>query len=849
MKRLGFSARNAALLVFFCLFSLWLVQSQSQSVKAQDSTTPDSTTAGATTSGATTSGATTSGVTEPGGKVKLIVWGLASGKETAGPDAQVAEFERRNPDIEVSRLSMGAGDMNPQKLMTSVVGGVAPDVINQDRFTVGDWASRDTFTPLDTFINAQAKNDPMAIRQANYYPATWQEAVYKGRPYAIPTGVDDRLLFYNRQAFREVGLDPNHPPRTWEELQDYAKKLTQLNKDGSYKRIGFIPNYGNSWLYLYSWQNGGEFMSPDGRTCTLNNKYSVDALKYMVSVYDALGGYDKVNVFQSSFQSNEQDPFFTGKIGMVINGSWVVPTIARYAPGLDFGVAPPPVPAERLKGTADNKGRFAGQPPYITWIGGYSFAIPRGSKHPNEAWRFIKWMNSMEAVLIGSNADKKFNESKGRPYIFSLSTQPKVNETLLKAFPPANKNLYDAQKMFIDYLPLAKYRPVTFIGQTLWDEHVRAFEQAVTHAQTPQDALEAGRKTVQRELDKSFARANLPIFSFVGPAIIVGLLGLVGVGIGAMNVRRQVRHSRLAQRETIAGYMMAGPWIFGFVALTLGPILASMMMAFCDYDVLHAPRYLGVGNFQLLMTDDRSMLLHALGNAAYLAIIGIPLGMGTGLGIAMLLNMKVKGMKWYRTAFYIPSIVPTIASAALWLWVLAGDPGKGLINALWNVTLTPWFGWSPPGWFAVAEWAKPGLVMQGLWGAGGGMILWLAGLQGVPQSLYEAASIDGAKGWAQFRHVTLPMLSPYIFFNLIMGTIGALQEFDRVYVLAGGAGGAGPLDSLLMPVLFLFNNAFRYFKMGYASAIAWIIFVIILLLTLIQWQAQKYWVHYETDKK
>jgi multiple sugar transport system permease protein len=215
----------------------------------------------------------------------------------------------------------------------------------------------------------------------------------------------------------------------------------------------------------------------------------------------------------------------------------------------------------------------------------------------------------------------------------------------------------------------------------------------------------------------------------------------------------------------------------------------------------------------------------------------------------MLLNMKVKGMNWYRTAFYIPSIVPAIASAVLWAWILAGDPSKGLLNAVWSQTLTPWFGWQPPGWFGVADWAKPGLIIQGLWGAGGGMILWLAGLQGISPSLYEAARIDGARGWAQFRHITLPMLSPYIFFNLIMGTIAALQEFDRVYVLGGGTGSAGPLDSLLLPALYLFNNAFRFFKMGYASAIAWIMFIIILVLALIQLWAQKYWVHYETDKR
>ena len=781
-------------------------------------------------------------------RTKLIVWGLQSGKETKGLDAQIAEFEKRNPDIRVSVLSMGAGSMNPQKLMTSIVGGVPPDVINQDRFTIGDWASRGTFQPLDRFLAAE-KNLPDGVHEADFYPAAWKEALYKGQVYAIPTGIDDRMLYYNRQVFRDAGLDPNHPPQTWEELEDYAKKLTKYNRDGTYSRIGFIPNFGNSWLYLYSWQNGGEFMSPDGRTCTLNNPYSAAALKYMVNVYNDLGGYDKVNIFQTGFQSNEQDPFFTGKIGMVINGNWVLNSIARYAPGLDFAVAPAPVPAERLQGVKAKTGRFAGQPPFLTWTGGFSLAMPMGAPHSEAGWRFIKWMTSLDAAILGDRAQKAYNESKGRPYVFDLTANKKINEALLENFPPVNPRLKTAQKAFIDMLPVARYRPVTFIGQTLWDAHVRAFERACSLKQTPQQALDEQRNLVQKELDKSFSREKLPFFSFTGPVLFISLLALAGLLYGFMHIRKAVAGSRVAKTEAIAGYLMIAPWLFGFLLLTAGPILVSVMLAFCDYDVLHPPRYIGMTNFQTLFTDDRELITKAFYNAAYLSMIGIPLGMGTGLAIAMLLNMKVKGMSWYRTAFYIPSIVPAIASAVLWAWLLAGDPSKGLLNALWKATITQWFHLDPPGWFGVAAWAKPGLIVQGLWGAGGGMILWLAGLQGVPQTLYEAAQIDGARGWGQFRHVTLPMLSPYIFFNLIMGTIGALQEFDRVYVLAGGSGGTGPEDSLLVPVLYLFNNAFRYFKMGYASAIAWIIFVIILALTLVQWKAQKYWVHYETDKK
>ncbi len=776
-------------------------------------------------------------------KIRLVVWGLQSGKETAGLDAQIAAFEKDNPDIDVSNLAMGAGNMNPQKLMTAIVGGVPPDVISQDRFTVGDWASRDTFLPLDDFLARES--GPESVQRANFYDAAWKEAEYKGKVYAIPSGIDDRMLLYNKKLFRDAGLDPSKPPRTWEELKAYSVKLTQKNPDKTFARIGFIPNFGNSWFYLYSWQNGGDFLSPDGRSCTLKTPENTAALGYMKEVYDALGGYEAVSIFQSGFQTNEQDPFFTGKVAMVVNGSWMIPNIARYAPDLDFGVAPPPVPAERLRG----EGRFKNQTPYVTWTGGYSLAMPKGAKHPKEGWRFIQFLLSERGYRVFNEAQREYNKKIGRPFVFNLTPQSTVNAMLLREFAPLSPRLKDAQAAYIDALAYARYRPVTFVGQKLWDAHVRAFERACQGAQTPEAALGEQQALVQKELDRTFSRDSLPLFPLGSYLWGAGILGMLGLGFGAFRVLSVTRRSRMARREALAGYAMVAPWLLGFLVFTAGPIVASALLAFTDYDVLHAPRAVGLGNFKTLVTDDRELMGKALGNALYLSLYGIPLGMVTGLAIALLLNQKVRGMHWYRTAFYIPSIVPAIASAVLWSWLLAGDPNKGLLNALWKQTLTPWFGLLPPGWFGVAEWAKPGLIFQGLWGAGGGMILWLAGLQGISPTLYEAAEIDGAGRWQKFKNVTLPMLSPYLFFNLIMGTIGALQEFDRVYVLSGGEGGTGPLDSMLVPVLYLFNNAFRYFKMGYASAIAWILFIIILILTLIQWRMQKYWVHYEVDKK
>lgn len=839
-------------------------------------------------------------------KTKLVVWGIQVAEDAAGQRAQIAEFEKRNPNVKVSVLSMGAGGMNPQKLMTAIVGKTPPDLINQDRFTIGDWASRDTFMDLSPLIERD-RNKPDGVRPEDYYEPCWKEATYKGKVYAIPNSTDDRFLFYNKTLFREAGLDPDNPPRTWEELLEYAKKLTKKDKYGAIKQIGFIPNWGNSWLYLYSWQNGGEFMSPDGRTCTMDNKQSVDALAYMVSIYDALGGAQKVDQFQSGFQGYSLDPFLTGKVAMKIDVDQAANNIARFNPDLNFGVAPAPVPRERVLQTVQNvdfsdpsaprgidkeewdrikddagvKGRFNDEPRYITWSGGFSYAIPVGVKPEKVelAWKFIKWMNSPEAGLIGASAQKKYNRAKGRPFVPSMHANQRVNEAVFAEFAPEKPKFRNALTLALSMMPYSRYRPVTFVGQQLWDEHVRAFDMAIHHEATklsPQQAMTAGTQVVQRELDKVYSRDKYSVIPMwaLWAAIVGTVLGLIGVLF--VLARRGGRVGSLMRSEAFAGYAFASPWLFGFLIFMIGPIVASIVFSFCDYDVLHDARWVGIDNYRGLFTYDWAPLSKALYNAAFLAIIGLPLGIMTGLAIALLLNANVKGMSWYRTLYYLPAIVPVVASAVLWLWVL--NPQYGIVNAAWHATLTQWFGLQPPGWisqpgefFGVLSWiwkntlsrigvgmpgilahpasylgAKSALIVMGLWGAGGGMIIWLAGLKGIPTSYYEAADIDGANAWQKFKNVTIPMLSPYIFFNLIMGTIGVLQTFDNVYVMTNGAG--GPVDATLVPVLYLFNKAFRYFSMGYASALAWILFAIILAFTLFQLKIAPRWVHYEAEK-
>ncbi|BDI32011.1 hypothetical protein CCAX7_40620 [Capsulimonas corticalis] len=799
------------------------------------------------TLGVTMMGSVVSRAAEP---VNLVIWGLESSEESKDQDAKIAEFERRNPGIKVSALSMGAGAMNPQKLMTAIVGGVPPDLVRQDRFTVGDWASRGAFRSLNDFLAEDAASqNPKAIRQADYVPATWSEVLYQGKTYGIPQDTDDRVLYYNKTMFRAAGLDPEKPPRTWSELIYDAKKLTKRNSVGGLEQIGLIPTFGEGWLYLWSWQAGGELLSPDGRTCTLANPSTEYALTNIVSWWDALGGVDTINAFSGSFQGQEQDPLMTGKLAMEVGGDGIINSIARYHPELDFGVCPVPVPDDRF----NHVGKYKNEPTYLTWSGGAAWVIPQGAKHAREAWRFIQWMNSAEAELIGNKAQAAYVHGKGRLFVPNLTANRIATAAVFGAYkstlPP---KFLIAKQTALDLLPYTKFRPVTFVGQRLWDEHVRAVDQSIRHVKSPHDALLYGQKHVQIELDTVYNRESHPVLPMKPLVTAIVLIAVIGFAILGLKIAQWMRSQRRATRaEAWAGFGFVTPWIIGFLVFTLGPIIASLILSFCDYDVLHPARWAGASNYVSLATIDRAFIIKSIGNALYLALFGIPLGMCTSLAMAMLLNTKVKGLQIYRTAFYMPSIIPVVATTVLWAWILNGDPNRGLLNAFWQTSITPWMHVAPPGWLSVPAWTKPSLILIGLWGAGGGMILWLAGLQSVPATLYEAASLDGASSWAQFRHITLPMLSPYIFFNLIMGTIGALQTFETAYILGntGGGGGTGPDDSLLVPVVYLFNNAFQYFKMGYASALAWILFVIILGLTMGQLKMAPRWVHYETEEK
>ncbi len=296
---------------------------------------------------------------------------------------------------------------------------------------------------------------------------------------------------------------------------------------------------------------------------------------------------------------------------------------------------------------------------------------------------------------------------------------------------------------------------------------------------------------------------------------------------------RKQRMSRTALLENVAGFLFISPWIVGFLAFEFGPLIAATYLGLTKYDILTSPVFIGLANYDKMFTRD-PLFWKSMWVTAIYSLSTVFLGVILGVALAVLLNQKVRGMSLYRTIYYLPAVVSGVAVAYMWIWVFT--PEAGIVNYALSLV-----GITGPNWLFSTTWTLPSFVLMSLWAVGGGMVLYLAGLQGVPTQLYEAASLDGAGRWAAFWNVTLPMISPVIFFNFIIGIIGSFQVFTNSFVITGG----GPANSTLFFVLYMYRHAFENFKMGYAAALGMILFLVIMTLTIISFRLSNRLVFYE----
>lgn len=290
--------------------------------------------------------------------------------------------------------------------------------------------------------------------------------------------------------------------------------------------------------------------------------------------------------------------------------------------------------------------------------------------------------------------------------------------------------------------------------------------------------------------------------------------------------------------RNIEGWLFALPWVIGLAVFFIGPMLASVYFSFTRYNAVNEPVWIGLDNYRELLLGDR-LVWHSLTVTTLYAIISVPLNLSLGLAVAILLNQQVRGLAVWRTIFYLPSVISGVAVALLWQWMF--NTRFGVINYV----LKQVFGVDGPDWLGDASVALPSFVLISLWSVGGSMLINLAALQGVPTQLYEAAAIDGANAWHRFRHITIPSISPVIFYNLILGIIAALQSFTLFFIMTQG----GPNNATLTFMLYLYRMAFQNLRMGYASALAWVLFFYLVVLTAIVFKSSSRWVYYEAGRR
>ncbi len=297
--------------------------------------------------------------------------------------------------------------------------------------------------------------------------------------------------------------------------------------------------------------------------------------------------------------------------------------------------------------------------------------------------------------------------------------------------------------------------------------------------------------------------------------------------------RRRGGLSKLNRREAIEGMLMALPWMLGFALFTAGPMLAAVYLGLTRWDIITPPVFVGFQNYVELFTEDQ-LFLKSLGVTTFYTLMSVPLHVILGFLLASLLNAKVPGTNLFRTLFYLPSVLPLVASAVLWSWLL--NPEFGLVNFALGL-----IGIKGPGWLTSEQWALPAIVFMNVQFVGITMVIMLAGLQRVPRELYEAAELDGAGWWQRLCYVTLPMMSSVVFFTIVININASFQTFTQAYVMTNG----GPANATLFYMLYLYNNAFRFYKMGYASAMALVLFVVMVLITLLQFRLSRRWVYTE----
>lgn len=734
------------------------------------------------------------------------------------------EFERAHPGVIVKVEPVPSSVSFTQKLLAMVAARVQPDVV---RLGSGDQvrlASRHALLELDDFIARTP-----SIRATDYYPFVWKDLHHDGKMFGLPVSVaPPAIVYYNRRLFHQAGLAEPDGDWTWDYeprpklgsrcFTNIVATLTEHDA-GRLKRSAL----GLGWpqlLFKTLMASRDLRLWNDDANPTKVSATNVEVRKTLEFAANFVRkGWSPSEMELRTANTSAADQFIQGKVPMLLTGPWEIPHLRKtMRDDWDITVAP----------------SFAGEPKRYLGIGN-GVAIFAATRHPEVAWELTKWMAS-DAVQI--EFAKEGSTQPAKPSITQLHgawvpVDPRVPPRNILATDVAAKNVQ------------SHVVPDWF--QTLADKADSLAWDTVNGVHSPQAALEKYQTDTTQQLaiirKKRFASPYpTTIAACIAVAIVFGVLAWVFLP------DLRWGRSRQAKAEARSAFRFLMPWLIG-LAMLVGPMLYSLMLSFSDADLIQSPHWVGLENFRdALFADDVST--KSLRQTLLYAVMQIPAGIVTALALAILLNQKVRGVPLFRALFYLPSLATGVAVSLIWMRVF--NPREGLLNAILygsdgsgavGSMLSAGFGTpgKPIDWLNNPISVIPAFVLMGIWGAGGGTVIFLAGLQGISPNYYEASSIDGANAWQRFLRITLPLLSPTIFFSSVTGVIGAMQVFTQAMVMTDG----GPDGATNFYALNLYRNGFEQLRMGYASAQAWILFVVLFIFTAVQFRGARRWVYYE----
>jgi len=714
----------------------------------------------------------------------LTVWAMGAEGRKISEVARL--FEKENPGVKIITQAIPWGAAH-EKLVTSVVGGIPPDISQMGTTWMAEFYAMEALEPLDEYI----KNS-VVIKKEKFFEGSWNTNVMEEKVWGIPWYVDTRILFYRKDLLSKVGF--NHPPRTWDELKKIGKALAKdIDGDGKIDKWGInIPAGGGGvWsdLGIFVWQNNANFLSKDNKASSVLEPEFVEAFKFYTSLFKEKiapveGGID-VNLFQA---------FRTGFYPMFISGPWMIELTEKELPD--------------LKGKWDVSPLWMNEKTkrFTSFVGGCNLVIFKKSKNKDLAFKFIEFLSTKENQVYWYKITGDLPSLRDAWKDKYFDDKP-----MLKAF---GKQLEDTQNP----PNIPEWEQIANI--------VGRYVEKVTFGKQDENTVLQNMSleidTVLNEKYKELPRAD-KIFIFGTILLIFGVVLYFMIG------KKEV----YVENFNYTPYLFIAPAIFILVVFLFLPIVASFILSLTNCDIYSIASwdkisYVGLQNYKQLFKD--TLFWKSLLNTFIFVGVGVPMSIAISLFMAIILNEKfIKAKAVFRAGYFIPVITTIVAVAIVWKWLY--NPEYGLMNWLLSLLDIP-----RQEWLRSPRLALPSLIIMSVWkNFGYNMVIFLAGLQAIPASLYEAASIDGANDFQSFWYVTIPSLKPTLLFVTITTTIGYFQFFAEPYVMTQG----GPMNSTMSIVLYMYNYGFKFFKLGYASAVSYVLFAIIFIFTMAQFKFKK----------